>query len=528
MKKTDLHDAIGELDEALIADVTKARKTSKPRRFNTVIKYVSVAACVCVVVLVSVILGTGSLRDSAPDINIPAGDVVETLPRDSEGLSVNISDTDSKPFTETLPQTDGYADVKPSLGEQTEGKTEDAINACSFDLTAGITFDKLTSVAVNPADYSITIADFALDLFRETLKGDGNEMISPLSALYALTMCANSVEGESLTQIENAVGLTRDEMNSFVRSYMDSLPNGDGYSLKCANSLWLRNTNALTVDDVYLKNIKNYLSAQVYSSPFDDSTVEDINKWVNLNTDGMIDNLIDTIDSDTYTYLMNTIAFEADWKEPLTKDPEKPFILEDGTRTYCNSFMHGDTNDGYLEDDNTTGFIFKYRGNLDLESYTLKDSYAFVLLLPNEGITIRDYINSLRGEKIHTLLQNKKSLNVAFNFPAFKSSYKESLKDAFNSLGIYDIFEPSKINQTAFKVSGNPIYYSNAIQKTFIEVNTGGTKAASVTAIIGTPTSTTPVQNDKKINVNRPFVYMIVDCENGIPLFIGTVMDPST
>lgn len=29
----------------------------------------------------------------------------------------------------------------------------------------------------------------------------------------------------------------------------------------------------------------------------------------------------------------------------------------------------------------------------------------------------------------------------------------------------------------------------------------------------------------KEIYLNRPFVYMIIDCENNIPLFIGTVTD---
>ncbi len=539
MKNTDLHDAIGEIDESIIADVAEKRSARKKPRLTTILKYASVAACVCVVVLGAVLLGLSPMMDDEPPVNIPAGDTIGTLDDDStvsELKPSNTEPTESETFSDrdessdsagTLPSESSQIKPQEINKDTTDNKAEHPINMSSTELTAGFVSDLLNFNKVSPADYSISIADFSFDLFRQTLKGEGNEMISPLSALYALTMCANSVEGESLRQIENAVGMSRDEMNNFVRSYMDSLPSGRGYSLKCANSVWLRDSESLSVSDEYLRNVKEYLSAQVYTSPFDQTSVDDINKWVKLNTDGMIDNLIDSIDSDTYTYLMNTIAFDAEWKTPLIALPEKVFILENGTRISCNSFMHGDTTDGYLEDDNTTGFIVEYRGNFDIESYTIKDSYAFVLLLPNEGITIRDYINSLSGEKIHSLLQNKKLLNVAFDFPAFESSYKESLKDAFNSLGIYDIFEPSKITQTAFKVSGNPIYYSEAIQKTYIEVNTGGTKAASVTAIIGAPTSTTPVQNDKHINVKRPFVYMIVDCENGIPLFLGTVMDPT-
>ena len=523
MNNKDLHDAIGEIDTSLIADVAEARKTAKSRRFSAALKYVSVAACVCLVVLVSVLVGMGVFKGSEPDANIPAEDTFATSADTTtpSGSGDAVTKEPVRDISETSPNS-----VKNDVADE---PAEDMfVPANSNDLTSGVMADKLSNNSTNPADFSITVADFSFELFRNTITGNGNEMLSPLSALYALTMCANSVEGESLRQIENAVGLTRDEMNDFVSAYMDALPNGDGYSLKCANSLWLKDTDRLWVSDEYLSNIKEYLSAQVFSAPFDNTTVEDINNWVSHNTDGMIDSLIDSIDLDTYAYLINTIAFDAKWRESLNKSPERPFFPENVTRIYCNSFMHGNTSDGYLEDDDTIGFILKYKRYFTPESLNMKDSYAFVLLLPNKDISISDYINSLSGEKIHSLLQNKQELKVNFHFPGFESSYEGDLKDVFKSLGITDIFEPTTINQTAFNVNGAPLYYSKAIHKTFIKVNTGGTKAAAVSALVSTPTSTEPIIKDKEINVNRPFVYMIVDCENGIPLFIGTMMEPTT
>ena len=32
-------------------------------------------------------------------------------------------------------------------------------------------------------------------------------------------------------------------------------------------------------------------------------------------------------------------------------------------------------------------------------------------------------------------------------------------------------------------------------------------------------------QEPKEIYLNRPFVYMLIDCENNIPFFIGTMMN---
>ncbi len=542
MKNTDLHDAIGEIDESIIADVAEKRAARKKERFTTILKYASVAACVCAVVLGSVFLGIGTMMDDEPPVNIPAGDTIGTLNDDSteSELKPSITEpTESETFTDrdestdssgTLPSESSQTDPQEINKDTTDNIAEHPINMSSTELTAGFISDKLSFNKVSPADYSITIADFSFDLFRETLKGEGNEMISPLSALYALTMCANSVEGESLRQIEDAVGMSRDEMNNFVRSYMDSLPNGRGYSLKCANSVWLRDTDSLTVDRDYLNTVKSYLSAQVYTSPFDQTSVDDINKWVKLNTDGMIDGIIDLIDPMTYLYLINTIAFDAEWDDPLTSiERESIFTLENGIQKMYDGYMVGKSNDGYLEDDTNTGFIYNYKQCFASGSPKLTDTFAMVVLLPNEGITINDYINSLNGEKIHSLIQNKKSTRVSFTLPSFKSSYSESLVDSFRSLGINNIFSPDKIEQDSFNVNELPLYYSGAIQKTYIEVNTGGTKAASVSALMGEPVSADPpTEQPVIISVNRPFVYMIVDCENGIPLFIGTVMDPST
>ena len=508
MNNKDLHDAIGEIDTSLIADVAEARKTTKSRRFSIAVKYVSVAACVCLVVLVSVIVGMGIFKGSEPDANIPAGDTFATS-ADTTAPSVSDNAVTKEPvrdISETSPNS-----VKNDVADE---PAEDMfVPANSNDLTSGVMADKLSNNSTNPADFSITVADFSFELFKNTITGNGNEMLSPLSALYALTMCANSVEGESLRQIENAVGLTRDEMNAFVSAYMDALPNGDGYSLKCANSLWLEDTDELWVSDAYLSNIKEYLSAQVFSAPFDNTTVEDINNWVSHNTDGMIDKLLDTIGGNEYAFLINALCFDAEWHEPFWEFKYKyDFTLEDGTTKIYESYMAGETSDGYLEDDDTTGFVYNYKD----------DSFAMVVLLPNEGVSINDYVKSLNGEKIHVLIQNKKDTSLSITMLPFTSSYDGRLNESFKKMGICDIFDPEKIELTAFR-GYEPSFYGDTIHKTYIEVNKDGTKAAAVSSMSmsykGIP--------DKCISVNRPFVYMIVDCENGIPLFIGTMMEPT-
>jgi serpin B len=65
------------------------------------------------------------------------------------------------------------------------------------------------------------------------------------------------------------------------------------------------------------------------------------------------------------------------------------------------------------------------------------------------------------------------------------------------------------------------ISISSVIQKTFIEVDEAGTKATAAT-IVQMCDECVRI-SDTEINLNRPFVYAIVDTETNIPIFIGTL-----
>ena len=53
-----------------------------------------------------------------------------------------------------------------------------------------------------------------------------------------------------------------------------------------------------------------------------------------------------------------------------------------------------------------------------------------------------------------------------------------------------------------------------------------GTKAAAATAVVMECAAAMPEEREvKTVHLDRPFVYLIVDCDTNVPLFIGTVMD---
>ena len=64
------------------------------------------------------------------------------------------------------------------------------------------------------------------------------------------------------------------------------------------------------------------------------------------------------------------------------------------------------------------------------------------------------------------------------------------------------------------------------LQKTYMSVDEKGTKAAAATSVEmneAADISEDPTEI-KQVYLDRPFVYMIIDCNHNIPIFAGTMM----
>lgn len=392
-------------------------------------------------------------------------------------------------------------------------KDDNKINA--KNMMDGVT-PRYVSELSDITTHNIGAADFALRLFKASAKEDENTLISPLSVLYALSMTANGAEKETLAEMESVLGLSTGELNDYLYSYMKNLPKGEKYKLSVANSIWFRDDDRFTVNGDFLQTNADYYSADIYKAPFDDSTLKDVNNWVNGKTDGMIPEILDEISGQSIMLLVNALAFDADWIDPYTKDQveDGKFTKEDGTKQDA-SFMYG-YEDSYIEDENAIGFVKYYSGA----------KYAFVALLPNEGVSVSDYLSTLDGEKVLNLLSSQKMADVTTAIPKFETEYDVEMSQILKNMGMKEAFDGDKADfgKLGSSEAGN-IYISCVIHKTFISVGEKGTRAGAAT-VVDMAENCMPVPQEKKnVILDRPFLYMLVDCENNLPFFIGTMMD---
>ena len=394
------------------------------------------------------------------------------------------------------------------------------LTACSAEVQAAeLTKDIIPeNVSGKDADGDFAIAQmgFALDLFKETadLSGYDNLLLSPLSVTLALSMTANGADKNTLAEMESVLGMSVQDLNEYFVSYAGSLPNEENCKLHIANSLWTKEDFDVKQD--FLQRCANYYSAPVYASPFDSQTVRDINNWVKTNTDGMIKNILDDISPDAVMYIVNALSFDARWSSVYNKDQVRDgvFTKSDGTEQTV-KFLHDTGYYPYLEDGSAVGFIKSYEGG----------RYAFAAILPNEDITLEEYVEGLTAEVLYEMLTGCEHYETVTALPKFSYDYDIELSTPLKQLGMSDAFSDGNADFSRMGTyPGGNIYISRVLHKTFIAVDELGTKAGAATVVemSGESASVEPVEV-KHVILDRPFLYMIIDCETNIPLFMGTV-----
>ena len=169
----------------------------------------------------------------------------------------------------------------------------------------------------------------------------------------------------------------------------------------------------------------------------------------------------------------------------------------------------------YWEDDLSTGVMKYYEG----------DVYAFVGLLPKEGVTLERYVESLSGEALKIILTGFQNAEVSTKLPKFRAETTADLIPVLQRMGMKDIFDPALADLSAMgSTSTGMLYINQVLHKTFINVDEKGTQAGAATMVAAGDGAEAP-HEVKQVHLDRPFLYMIVDTRKNIPLFMGTFTD---
>ncbi len=302
--------------------------------------------------------------------------------------------------------------------------------SCTLSVSAAELSDgysrKATGTGNVSDEFIEAMADFSLSLFRGTITKDlKNDLVSPLSALIVLAMIANGADGETRTQMESTLGMDIGTLNECLYAYVSGLYISDSCKVNLADSIWFRDSSErLHVNEEFIQTNADWYNAQIYVAPFDSTTVNDINNWVNHYSDGMIDSILSEIPDDVIMYLINALVFDAEWEEKYEKGDIKDVTFTNYDKTETSVEMLFSEESVYLYSDGIKDFAKNYSGG----------KYSFVALLPNEVMDIYEYASSLTGEEWLSFWNSKEIATVQVRIPEFTYTSQMKLNDVLTAM----------------------------------------------------------------------------------------------
>ena len=353
---------------------------------------------------------------------------------------------------------------------------------------------------------------FGFKLLHDLRERDpgGNIFISPLSISIALTMTYNGAVGETERAMAEALeidALDLSTINNSNKALRNSLEDPDPQvEISIANSIWSR--QGVDLNPEFLDRNRTFFGAEIASLDFSSpQATAIINEWVETNTNGKIEKIVDRINPQTLLFLINAIYFKGSWQDEFDESMTRPgvFHLSNGSEKRV-QMMRREGEYPYFRGETFEATSLPY-GDGRVSMY---------IFLPNRNSNLNRFLRTLNEENWEDWISQLQDRRHELMLPRFKLEYEVRLNDTLEALGMGIAFGGG----ADFSGMGPSLFISEVRHKTFVEVNEEGTEAAAVTAVVGVK-SLPPV-----FRVDRPFFFAIYDAETETILFMGTVTEP--
>jgi serpin B len=390
-----------------------------------------------------------------------------------------------------------------------------------------------------------SVQKFGYDLFRQNMQ-EKNPILSPLSVYLTLAMAGCGADGTTKAEFIKVLG---DNMSSFSADIINIFSvKEEDMNLSIANSAWI--DRKFTVNETWTNTIKSLMGADVFLTELPSyETMNNINRWVAMQTNGLIDQMLtEPLEPKERIRLalFNTIYFKGKWENPFkASDTHKEdfYVLDEGKenclrrRSIQVDMMRNKTAElEYVSNDFAEGVILPYLTNQRMHfgfsdcQNTGKEHckrLGFFALKPKTRYSVRDVYNKLSKCIIRKMLSNRKWESIDLKLPKFKSTFDVNLVESLTKIGLTECFNENKANLSLMgkdAITGSTLFVSLVRQNAVLKVDEEGTEAAASTELLGCLRAM--LRPQKELYFNEPFLYMILDMERELPLFIGILDNP--
>lgn len=386
------------------------------------------------------------------------------------------------------------------------------------------TFSQCTVEKARPF-FRRSVYEFSTKLVERIASGNENHFVmsalSPWTLLSAVSLGATE---ETLKEIKRVLRLHHHACfnNKFFEIIQELTAENEGIEFERTSTLFI--DSRFPLNPVFQRRIQNTKVCDIEPLEFGDfvETANDINDYVNLATRGQITEIITPNDLEgVYLVLVDALYFKGSWKTKFDSadTDQSQFLDEKGEFIGDVNLMSGPLNVNLVS-------IKQIQARV-LELPYKSDRFSMLIILPDSGSSVNSVIVNLKNislSSIFTLFQQQGPTNVMVQIPRFKiSSDLENLKELLIDMGLNTLFDSSQAKLG--DISDYALYISNFLQKANIEVNEEGSEASAATAALFEGRSLGP--RYEQFLANRPFLYMIVDKQTELALFIGAYSKPS-
>ncbi len=353
-----------------------------------------------------------------------------------------------------------------------------------------------------------------------------NYMISPTSYRAAMALAIAGADNATKEELLHAMGFN--DMNELVAWYVSVTESvnkynewlkdaqkdfkenredyGDGASkpsgvFDLENSIWRNTTNATgELSQDYMDYVAKNFNAAANNVSSDEIT-DVVNDWINENTEGLIPSISDDL-SAADLILINTLYLKASWEYDFSEyyTEEGDFTTFSGD-TVSKDFMNQQEEFLYYEDDDCKFVVLPMNGGVNA---------VFIL---GDATNVMDKMSEASYE------------NVAVSLPKFETETSFNHNELIGFC--MDRGATSAFNEDAdFSVMSDEmdLFITDIIQKTKIEVDEKGIKAAAATVIL-MKDGCAEIEEVKEFTADQPFTYMILtDSETPELLFYGQLV----
>ncbi|XP_059622337.1 serine protease inhibitor-like isoform X2 [Phlebotomus argentipes] len=375
------------------------------------------------------------------------------------------------------------------------------------------------------ASESDAITSFAWRLFKgiKPPNRHTNIIVSPLLTQLSLSLLEGGAEGYSREQIQAAVQSSPDLLAHVVRTLKNTHATT---SLEYSAALFV--SNYLKINGSFAQRAKQAGSDVVpVDFPNQSAAIKQINGWIGQATRNYIPNFLD---SSTQTQgidllLANAVFFKSVWKYPFNETFKGDFNYKDGRRGQVNYMRVAK----HMRTGSVQQGISGPSGGLRwVEIPYAGGEFSMILIVPQNQNTLEELIRVMTPSHLASIIDELEFAMthiVKLQMPKFHLKSRVALAKSLLEMGISNIFT-SQSNLPYIALNAPVARVTDCIQHAVLNVDELGTVATAVNSFSVITLSISVPDPEITFTVDEPFLALIVDKRQKVPLFISKIYNP--